>query len=188
MTQHLAAFSARRPLIIIAVWVLLVIVCLGVVGRFLDSATTTDLRLAGRYESEQAAAMLEDRLRGPRKLAEIVIIKSDSMTVDDPDFRARVETVHAQISALGPDIVSGGIDNRRVSDFAPDLVAAGFPDQPVSHYYQILDAGPALSQEETMQLFPILVSADRDTVMLHYTLAGSADQGHRQRPRDNPPR
>ena len=176
MTQHLAAFSARKPLLVIGIWVLLVIVCLGVVGRFLDSATTTDLRLAGRYESEQAAAMLEDRLRGPRKLAEIVIIKSDSMTVDDPDFRARVETVHAQISALGPDVVSGGIDNRRVSDFAPDLVAAGFPDQPVSHYYQILDAGPALSQEETMQLFPILVSADRDTVMLHYTLAGSADE------------
>ena len=176
MTQHLAAFSARRPWITIAIWILLVIVCLGIAGRFLDSATTTELSLAGRYESEQAAALLQDRLRGPAKSAEIVIIKSDSLTVADPAYRAKVESVHAKISALGPDIVSGGIDDSRLSDFAPDLVAAGVPNVPVSHYYQIIDAGPALSPEETMLILPLLVSAGQNTVMLHYTLAGTAEE------------
>ena len=176
MTQHLAAFSARRPLIVISIWVLVVVVCLGIVGRFLDSATTTELRLAGRYESEQAAALLEERLRGPGKSAEIVIIKSESLTVADDAFREKVEAVHAGISALGPDIVSGGIDDRKISDFMPDLVAAGFPDSPVSHYYQIIDAGAALSPEETTQLLPLLVSTGQNTVMMHYTLAGTVEE------------
>ena len=176
MTQHLAAFSARRPWIIIGIWILLVIVCLGIAGRFLDSATTTELSLAGRYESEQAAALLQDRLRGPEKSAEIVIIKSDSLTVADPAYRAKVEAVHAEIVALGPDIVSGGIDDSKVSDFRPDLVAAGMPDAPVSHYYQVIDTGPLHSPEETMLILPLLVSASQTTVMLHYTLAGTAEE------------
>ena len=176
MTQHLAVFSARRPLIVVGIWVLAVIVCLGIVARYLDSATTTELKLADRYESEQAAALLEDRLRGPAKSAEIVIIHSDSLTVADPAFRAKVETVHANIVALGPDIVSGGIDDKKISDFRPDLVAAGMPDAPVSHYYQVVDTGPVHSPEETMLILPLLVSASQNTVMLHYTLAGTTEE------------
>ena len=174
MTQRLAAFSARRPWIVIAVWIALVVVSAGVAGQFLDSATTTDFRLAGRFESERAAALLEERLRGPEKLAEIVIVRSDTLTVADEGFRAKVEGLHQEISLLGPEIVSGGIDDRRVSDFLPDMVAAGVPDVPVSHYYQILDAGPALPPELAEQLLPLLVSGGQNTVMMHYTLAGTS--------------
>ena len=176
MTQHLAAFSARRPLIVIGIWVLIVVVGAGIAGQLLDSATTTDFRLAGRYESERAAALLQDRLRGPEKLAEIVIVKSDTLTVADDAFRAKVEALHREISALGPEIVSGGIDDKRVSDFLPDMVAAGFPDQPVSHYYQIISAGSALPQDLSQQLLPLLVSARQNTVMMHYTLAGTSEE------------
>ena len=125
----------------------------------LDSATTTDFRLAGRYESEKASALLVERLRGPEKLAEIVIIQSPTVTVADEGFRAKVEAVHEEISALGPDIISGGIGNS-----------------PVSHYYQVVDAGPAIPPEQQQQLLPLLVSAGQNTVMLHYTLAGSSQE------------
>ena len=176
MTQRLAAFSARRPWIVIALWIALVVVSAGVVGQLLDSATTTDFRLAGRYESERAASLLEDRLRGPEKLAEIVIVQSDSLTVADEAFRAKVEGIHEEISGLGTEIVSGGIDDRRVSDFLPELVAAGEPDVPVSHYYQIADAGALLPQDLAEQLLPLLVSAGQNTVMMHYTLAGTSEE------------
>ena len=176
MTQHLAVFSARRPLIVIGIWALAVIVCLGIVARYLDSATTTELSLAGRYESEQAAAFLEERLRGPAKSAEIVIIKSETLTVADPAYRVKVEDIHAQISALGPDIVSGGIDDRKLSDFLPGIIASEAPHVPVSHYYQIVDVAPFLPPEMTQQLLPLLVSASQNTVMMHYTLAGTAEE------------
>ena len=176
MTQYLAAISARRPIVVIVIWVLLLVVSAGAVDRFLASATTTDFKLADRYESQQAAKVLEEGLRGPAKSPEIVIMRSDSLTVDDPAFRARVEQLHLEISGLGPEIISGGLDDQNVSDFLPDMVAAGVPDSPISHYYQIADAGPALPPGLAEQLLPILVSADRDTVMMHYTLAGSVEE------------
>ena len=176
MTQYLAAVSARRPVIVIVIWVLLLVASAGIVDRLLPSATTTDFKLADRYESQQAAKALEEGLRGPDKSPEIVIMRSDSLTVDDPAFRARVEELHLEISGLGPGVISGGLDDRKISDLLPDLVAAGVPDSPVSHYYQIADAGPALPPGLAEQLLPILVSADRDTVMMHYTLAGSVEE------------
>ena len=159
MTEVLARISARRPWLTIGVWVLLVVIGLGLSGAFLGSATTTDFRLGGQYESERAAALLEDKLRGPEKLAEIVIVQSDSLTVDDAAFRAKVEALHEEITALGPKIISGGID-----------------DQPLSHYYQAVDAGPFISQEQLAQLLPLLVSADRGTVLMHYTLTGTSQE------------
>ena len=176
MTESLARISARRPWVVIAVWVVLVVIGAGIAGALLDSATTTDFRLAGRYESEKAAALLEERLRGPEKLAEIVILQSPSLTVEDEAFRAKVEALHSDISALGPGIISGGIDDRRISDLLPDLVAGGLPDSPVSHYYQVLDAGPALPPGQAEQLVPLLVSSSQRTVMMHYTLSGTSQE------------
>ena len=176
MPHYLAAVSARRPIIVIVLWVLLLLASAGLVDRLLASATTTDFKLADRFESQQAARILEERLRGPAKSPEIVIMRSGTLTVDDPAFRARVEELHQEISSLGPEIISGGLDDQNVSDFLPDLVAAGVPDSPVSHYYQIADAGPFLPPGLAEQLLPILVSSDRDTVMIHYTLAGSVEE------------
>ena len=50
------------------------------------------------------------------------------------------------------------------------------PDSPVSHYYQVLDAGPALPPGQAEQLFPLLVSSSQRTVMMHYTLAGTSQE------------
>ena len=88
---------------------MLVAVALALTGTLLGSATTTEFRLAGRYESERAAALLEDRLRGPKPLSELVIVQSPSLTVDDPEFQGKVESVHARIMALGPDTVQLGL-------------------------------------------------------------------------------
>ncbi len=108
MTESLARISARRPWITIGVWGVLVVVGLALVQNLLASATTTDFRLGGQYESERAAALLEERLRGPKPVAELVIVQSPSLTVDDAAFQARVESLYAQIIALGPDTVQLG--------------------------------------------------------------------------------
>ena len=162
MTESLARISARRPWITIGVWGVLVVVALGLVQALLASATTTDLRLADRYESERAAALLEERLRGPKALAEIVIVQSDSLTVDDAEFRAKVEQVHQDIVALGSDIISGGIDGQQISG------------QPFSHYYQAVAFSALIPPEQLEQLLSILVSGSQRTVLMHYTLAGDS--------------
>ena len=159
MTESLARISAQRPWVVIGVWVVLLAIAAALISQFLGSATTTDFRLAGRYESERADSLLEEKLRGPKLLAEIVIVQSPSLTVQDDAFRAKVEAVHGGITALGPETISGGINNS-----------------PVSHYYQVLDAGPAIPQEQLQQLLPLLVSTSERTVMMHYTLVGTSQE------------
>ena len=159
MTELLARFSSRRPWIVIGVWAALIVVALGLIQGFLPTATTTDFRLAGRYESEKAGALLEERMRGPEKLAEIVIIQSPTLTVADEAFRAKVETVHEDILSLGPGTIAGGING-----------------EPLYHYYQAIDAGPLIPQEQLTRILPLMVSLDQQTVLMHYTLAGTSQE------------
>ncbi|MDE2842476.1 MAG: MMPL family transporter, partial [Chloroflexota bacterium] len=159
MTELLARYSSRRPWIVIGVWVALVVVALGLIQGFLPTATTTDFRLAGRYESEKAGALLEERMRGPEKLAEIVIIQSPTLTVADEAFRTKVETVHEDILSLGSGTIAGGING-----------------EPLYHYYQAIDAGPLIPQEQLTRILPLMVSLDQQTVLMHYTLAGTSQE------------
>ncbi len=116
MTEYLARVSVRRPWVTIGVWIALIAIALVLIGTLLPSATTTDFRLAGGYESERASAAIEDRLRGPKPLAELVIVQSPSLTVDDPEFQEKVESLHAQIMALGPDTVRLGLHYYLTND------------------------------------------------------------------------
>ena len=116
MTESLARFSARRPLVVVGIWVVAVVISLVIIVALLDSATTTDFSLADRYESQRAAALLEDRLRGPKPVTELVIVQSPTLTVDDPEFQEMVESLHDEIMALGPDTVELGVHYYLTND------------------------------------------------------------------------
>ena len=108
MTDALARMSARRPWLTIAIWVLALVIGLGLVGRLLGSATTTEFSLSTEVEATKAADLLEDRLRGPEPITEVVVVQSDSLTVDDPAFREKVETVFGELTALGGEVITTG--------------------------------------------------------------------------------
>ena len=77
MTEFLARISARRPLVVIAIWAVIGLIAGGFavdaemapgpkpLTDILDRGTTTEIRLRGSAESERADRLLEDRLRGP---------------------------------------------------------------------------------------------------------------------------
>ena len=133
MTERLARFCARRPILIGAIWAVLALIAgvLAVDGEvvpgrwhptdFLDTAITTELRLGGGFESSRADALLEDRLRGPKPIIETVIAQSGSLTVDAPEFRQRVESLHDEIVSLGADTVTGARNYYHEND--PSLVS-----------------------------------------------------------------
>ena len=116
MTKFLARVCAQRPWVTIGAWVALVAIGLVVIRLLLPSATTTELTLGGSYESQRASAILEEGLRGPKALSELVIVQSPSLTVDDPAFRAKVESIHAQIMELGPDTIQLGLHYYLTND------------------------------------------------------------------------
>ncbi len=116
MTGFLARASARRPWLTVLVWVALVVVAAILINRLLGSATTTELGLSESAESARASKLLEDRLRGPEPLVEIIIVQSDTLTVDAPEFQGKVESVFDEIMALGSGTVISGRNYYQESD------------------------------------------------------------------------
>lgn len=121
-TEGLARASARRPWAVVGLWSLLLVLALGTVAALLADALTTEIDFTNSPESKRADTLLEERLRGPEHVNEIVIVRSDALTVDDPAFRRQVESVYSDIVALGEDIIAGGTSYYQSGD--ESLVAA----------------------------------------------------------------
>ena len=86
-TEHLARMSARRPWRVIVGWTGLLVIGIVLTATLLSSALTTDADVTTNPESKQARTLIEQRLRGPQRDNEIVIVQSESATVDDPAFQ-----------------------------------------------------------------------------------------------------
>ncbi len=123
MTQSLARICAKRPWITILVWVALTGIAGAVISNLLGTATTTELRLSSGFESEQAAETLERLRGGPEPVTEVVIVESDSLTVDDPAFAAKVQSVFEELSALGEGTVSQVVTYYLAAVLAPETAA-----------------------------------------------------------------
>ena len=118
MTERLARISARRPWTTIVIWLLLALVALAVGGRLLPTALTTELGFISTFsevESWTAKDMLEEAQLAP-PLSEAVMVQSETLTVDDPAFRAKVEELTGALIAIGPDVVAGGFNYYLTND------------------------------------------------------------------------
>src|SRR4030043_1938452 len=112
-TEALARVSARRPWLTIGIWFVLLIASGFVIMNFLGDALTTDADITTNPQSKQARKLIEDRLRGPQRVTEIVIAQSESATVEDLAFRGIVEGLYQDITALGPEVVASGTSDSR---------------------------------------------------------------------------
>jgi RND superfamily putative drug exporter len=115
-TEGLARTSARHPWLVIGSWLAVVVASIALIATLLSGALTTEVAFTNNPESKRAGDLLEDRLRGPRQANEIVIVRSDELTVDDAEFRDRVEAVYEEISALGPEVIDGGTNFYQTGD------------------------------------------------------------------------
>ncbi|MHB9150218.1 MAG: MMPL family transporter [Thermoleophilia bacterium] len=106
MTARLARLSARRPWVVISVWVVFLIlagIAASTVGGVLGAQ---EMDFTNAPESVRGAQLLEDRLRGVVPETETVIVRSEGTTVDDPAFRAVVEGVTTDVGALDGAVAS----------------------------------------------------------------------------------
>ena len=136
MTELLARVSARRPFVIIVIWAVAALIAGGLavdaeiapgpkpLTDILDKATTAEFRLSSNAESERADRLLEDRFRGPKPIGEIVILQSDSLTVDAPEFQAKVKAVYEDVLSLGDGIVKPTPQQNYYLTNDPSLVSA----------------------------------------------------------------
>ena len=112
MTERLAQLSVRRPWVTIGLWLLLALAAGSVGQRLLPTALTTELRFISTFdeiETQRADRLLaQSQLTPP--LTEAVLVQSETLTVEDPAFRSKVDELTGALTGLGPDVVVGGLN------------------------------------------------------------------------------
>lgn len=98
-TERLARISAHRPWLIIPLWAVLLLIG-GFSASRIGDVLTHEQDFVDEPESITAERLLETRLRGPRVATEFVIVRSETYTIDQPEFRAFVEGLLAQVRGL----------------------------------------------------------------------------------------
>ncbi|HZD01884.1 MAG TPA: MMPL family transporter [Actinomycetes bacterium] len=146
--QGVARWSARRRFTVIGIWVGLFLVGGLLTSRYLSGALTTQAQFTNDPDSKQAQQLLEQRLSGPRRANEVVIVRSDSKTVNAPEFKAYVQRLKADLDALKPGVVqqatdpyqAGGrfVSKDRHATLIP-VTMAGSLDQADKHIDQVLE-------------------------------------------------
>jgi putative drug exporter of the RND superfamily len=107
MTQRLALAAARHPWRTIALWIAAVVVSIGLIVFLLGDALTGEAEQLNNPESQQAYDLLSERLPPtPGEFTtDVVLIRSDSLTVNQPRFQAKVDEVVARLRET-PDVVN----------------------------------------------------------------------------------
>ncbi len=146
--QGVARWSARRRFTVIGIWVGLFLVGGLLTSSHLSGALTTQAQFTNNPDSKQAQQLLEQRLSGPRRSNEVVIVRSDAKTVSDPQFKAYVARVKGDLDALKPGVVQATEDPYRAGGrFVSDdkhatllpVTMAGSLDDANKHIDQVLD-------------------------------------------------
>ena len=82
-------------------WGAAVLVSFVVIAVLLGSALTTDGDVTSNPESKQAAALIHESFPPEPTPSEIVVVRSDRYTVDEPEFQAKVQALSDRSAALG---------------------------------------------------------------------------------------
>jgi len=121
VTERLARVSARRPWVVVGLWVVLFLAG-GFLASGIGDVLTTEFSTASNPESVKADKLLEERLRGPELARELVIVGSTSVTVDDTEFQAFVDGLLLEIRGLDG-VVEGATSFYETGD--ESLVSTG---------------------------------------------------------------
>jgi len=117
-TTTLARGSARRPWLTLGIWVLALLAAGGIIAFVLPGSLTAQYSFLGQPDSKTGQELLAQKLDMPQKANEVVIVRSQTATVNDPAFRAAVVALQTKLTALGPGVVDGVASYYRGGDKA----------------------------------------------------------------------
>ena len=100
-TEALARASSRRPWRTIGLWVLAIVVAFVAIALLLGPNLTSEQELTNNPESYRANELVARHFPNPDETDEVVVVRSERYTVDDPEFRAFVTDVFERGRATG---------------------------------------------------------------------------------------
>jgi RND superfamily putative drug exporter len=98
---RLAEAATRRPKRVLVTWGVVVLVSFGLIGALLGSALTSDQNLTNNPESDQAQKLIDARLPGQNQVDEVIVVRSEQLTVSDPAFEAHVRELADDVRGAG---------------------------------------------------------------------------------------
>ena len=105
VTERLARRCAGRPWPTVGGWIAACVLAIAVVVLLLGSAITSEGEMTNDPESQRGYELIDERLPAdPATMSygdEIVVVRSDSLTVEDEGMERKVEEVAAAVEATG---------------------------------------------------------------------------------------
>jgi RND superfamily putative drug exporter len=98
-TERIARFSARRPWLVVAAWVVLAVAG-GWFGSSIGDVLTTDATVSEDVEYVRADELIAERIPDADGATEQIVVRSDTITAIEPRFAAFVEELAAELRAL----------------------------------------------------------------------------------------
>jgi uncharacterized membrane protein YdfJ with MMPL/SSD domain len=120
-TESLARAAALHPWRTIAAWIGAIVLAVVAVGAFLGDGLSTDAHLTNNPESERAYDLIGAHFPAQEFTTELVVVRNESLTVDDPAFAARLE----QLTHAARD--TGAIARTSEPQVSPDRHAVLVP-------------------------------------------------------------
>jgi RND superfamily putative drug exporter len=124
-TESLARACARHKWWTVGIWVVALVLAVLAMVNWLNDALVTEARFTGNPpESMEAFNLMNDKLgtNDEEMLDEIIIVRSDTLTVDDPAFADQVNGLYGELAAMGPEAAVGAVTYYIYPD--PSLVSA----------------------------------------------------------------
>jgi len=174
-TGGLARASARRPWLVVGIWIGLVVASIGIVSAGLSGVLTTEQKLTNNPESQRAIDVLATSgIPGREQLPvlEVFIVRSETMTVDAPRFKQFADALLADARALDEHIASA---TSYFETSAPTLVSA---DKRTMLLPVTLRDGPGQAEEHFKPIQALIASrqGNPDFEVLTFGLASVNEQ------------
>jgi RND superfamily putative drug exporter len=103
-TAGLARITSRHPWRTIAVWILILVIG-GWQASLIGDRTTSEYKFNTEPESVKGLNLIEAHMGGDQPLQETIVVASDSLTVDDPEFQNAITATTNALRGM-PDLVA----------------------------------------------------------------------------------
>jgi RND superfamily putative drug exporter len=132
----------------------LLVVAFGLISTLLGDAVTTEDRFTNNPEWKRASTLLDERLDRSDEWSETVIVRSTTLTADDPAYQEFVEDLFADLTRLGDEVILGGVNYYMTGD--ESLVSA---DRRTTILPMTM---PAQSEDEADKVHAVVDSASEE--------------------------
>ena len=101
MTGRVARACASRPWRVLGGWVLAVVVSVVLIATFLGDALTSKAEVTTRTDSKRADQLLAEQRGSGSAPTDVVVVRSQTLTADDPAFQDQVQRLLQRARATG---------------------------------------------------------------------------------------